>query len=199
MKNSTQEEVAVKTSQPVGHQIQDEKVAAKVNTQKQSNESVNTKEWSKDDDNDPLYQKLVFAAQERQLIIMDKILLTAFMMGLLAAAASWYLAAPIYLIVIVGTLAFSLANHIGQALCDRMADVVNKRGKDVTNWEQQNGDAYKLGCKSAKAWLPYLKSYVYPKGYTSAYHLGLNETCIKKRGLELALAEHQAQMKAKKS
>jgi len=48
------------------------------------------------------------------------------------------------------------------------------RSMDQSEWKQEDRDAYAIG-KSSKNWLPYLKSYVQPTAYLTAYKVGLED------------------------
>lgn len=131
---------------------------------------------------------LLAAHQQIHLMHMKK-LWAAIFLCLSIAAMLWFTAVSTLLIIVASSFTFSAVLIIGEMQVDRMQQAAKERTKDKANWTKNNQAAFELGCNSAKAWMPYLKSYVHPKGYTSAYELGLNETGFLQKGLALESAE----------
>lgn len=105
------------------------------------------------------------------------------------AATSLCLGTSSSLIALSFVLFPSIVFLINQNQFSKLKSEMQARAKDPSKWMQENKDAYDLGTTS-KNWIPYLKSYVQPSAYSTAFHLGLNDA------LEAAETERPSAPKA---
>ncbi len=137
----------------------------------------------------PLDAKILTAAKAVDFKARMKTLIVALLLALSVAAILYSAAASVSLTIMLSALAFTVVAGISEVQDGLFNHASIEARKDKHKWMTENKDAYELGCDSAKAWVPYLKSYVQPNAYTSAYQIGFRFTSVADKVLGKEIAE----------
>lgn len=131
----------------------------------------------------------MIAVYQQNSIMLKKQILIAGLIGLSVAAILWFTSISVLTIIAASSFAFSVTMFIGKMQLGRLAKSADERSNDKNKWSTENSAAYDLGCSSAKAWVPYLKSYIHPKAYTAAFQVGLFESSVIQKKVALDAAD----------
>lgn len=118
-----------------------------------------------------------------------KSILAALFVSLSVAAVLWFSSISLLMLVSASSGAFSAVLFMGQMQFQQLIKAAKERTLDDKKWITENKTAFELGCQSGKSWMPYLKSYIHPRGYTSAYQLGQHVAGLAKRVCEMKATE----------
>jgi hypothetical protein len=143
------------------------------NTEKPKEDNVNPSDVKKG--NNP--------KNTRSTKVSNIILLSGIVLGI----AFWYFSIPFIAHAALYTfLSLELAGRLLLSIHWKKEDAIQERDKDTSKWMTENKSAYDLGAE-CKHWMPYLKSFVKPKAYSSAFRIGLDDVLEEEKRLGTSL------------